>query len=284
MYSLVLLLAATTNAETTSCHRFRSCCPPPCCPTPPPCCGTAPAAPAPGVTPIPPPGKKMMPAGTKLSAAEEKQLAELILLLKKGGKMTPAELKQYDEWYRTITPAERTKEFKEMTATPAGVAPLSKDEEKMLKDLLTQFGTKDKDGAVKYDAKALKQYEQWFREQTPAERSKEYKNEYKPATKTPDTKDKKGSQLNAPARILVHLPADARLTIDGNATKSTSSSRLFNSPTLNAQGLHFYEFQAIVERNGMQITINRLVRVQAGATTEVNIEIPEIQHVMISQR
>ena len=48
--------------------------------------------------------------------------------------------------------------------------PLSRDEEKMLKDLFTQFGTKkDKDGNVMYDARALKQYELWFRERSPAE-------------------------------------------------------------------------------------------------------------------
>jgi uncharacterized protein (TIGR03000 family) len=94
----------------------------------------------------------------------------------------------------------------------------------------------------------------------------------------------KASHLDAPARILVHLPADAQLTIDGKATSSISETRIFQSPTLTAQGQHFYELQAIVERSGRQIRITRLIRVQAGMTTEVNMEVPANQSLVTSQQ
>jgi uncharacterized protein (TIGR03000 family) len=269
--------------------RHRNCCPPPCC-TPAPCCGTAAAVPPPvGTTP---PKTVTPPAiSGKLSSVEEKQLIELKALLK--GKMTPAEMKQYDEWYRGISPKERAQEYKDvMKEAPKGPAPLSKEEEKMLKALLDHFSAKDKDGKAKLSPAEIKQYEQWYREQTPAERVKEFKSEIKAKAKD-EPKDKEkakdegkkdGAQIDAPARILVHLPADARLTIDGKATQASSATRAFQSPSLAARGVHFYELQATVERSGMQIQVNHLVRVHSGQTTEVTIEIPEVQHVLFSQR
>ena len=41
-----------------------------------------------------------------MTAAEEKQLAELTALLKKSGKLSNSELKSYDEWFRGVTPAD----------------------------------------------------------------------------------------------------------------------------------------------------------------------------------
>jgi len=265
MYSVVLLLAATTSMESTSCRLFRSrgCCGP-CVPTP--CCGSAETTPPDGGGAV---------AG-KLTAAEEKMLGELKTKFKDS--MTPAEIKQYDEWYRSITPKERADEYKNEIKKDAGgdkKGTLSKEEEGMLKELLEKFGTKDKDGKAKFNADELKQYDAWFREQSKEDRVKEYKAEIKKG---------KSAQFNAPGRILVRLPADARLTVDGNATKSTSSTRVFQTPALPSSGLHFYELQATVERHGMQIQVNRLVRIQPGQTTEVNIEIPATQHVLFSQR
>jgi hypothetical protein len=44
----------------------------------------------------------------------------------------------------------------------------------------------------------------------------------------------------APVTLVVHLPDDARLTIDGNATKSTSETRVFTSPALpRGKELHY---------------------------------------------
>jgi len=285
MYSVVLLLAATTSMDATSCHRNRGrgYCPPPCCP-PPPCCGSIGYAPFPGGPgPGPGPGPGVTPGKTpaqKLTPAEEKQLAELMGQLKKTTTMTPAEFKQYEAWFRNISPDQRAKEYKEQMKGPVTppvkpAAPLSVDEEKMLKDLMAKFSTKDpKTGKADLDEKGLKQYDEWFRQLPPADRLKEYEKEIK---------GKKG-EISAPAQLMVHLPHDAVLTIDGHGTKSSAGSRWFQSPALNSRGVHFYELQATVERAGMLIRVNRLVRVQPGQLTEVNIDIPSPQYALARQR
>jgi uncharacterized protein (TIGR03000 family) len=189
MYSVVLLLAATTNTETTACHRlFRGrdcgaatqCCSAPVV-APVACCGTT--------TPPPPP--------------------------------PPPVVKK-----ETIKPPVKTPEKVPETKTPDKVP-----------------------------------------DKTPE----------KPTLPTPPMPPKTG-QLDAPARILVHLPADASLTIDGYVTKSTSETRAFVSPMLTARGEHFYELQATIQRSGQQVRITRLIRVQAGTTTEVNLEEPVSQN------
>src|SRR2546427_667750 len=52
-----------------------------------------------------------------------------------------------------------------------------------------------------------------------------------PKTGDPKVMPKK-TEGPAPATIIVSLPADARLLIDGNTTSSTSSRRIFTSPAL----------------------------------------------------
>jgi len=75
------------------------------------------------------------------------------------------------------------------------------------------------------------------------------------------------SETAAPATIVVKLPADAKLTIDGNATTSTSDRRVFVSPTLEAGQEYYYSLKA--EING-QVKEER-VSVKAGQ--EVNVAI-----------
>ena len=76
-------------------------------------------------------------------------------------------------------------------------------------------------------------------------------------------------QADAPAVILVSLPENAKLTIDGNATTSTSSQRTFISPPL-PQGEQFqYTLRAEVVREGRTITETHLVNVRGGEETRV---------------
>jgi uncharacterized protein (TIGR03000 family) len=65
------------------------------------------------------------------------------------------------------------------------------------------------------------------------------------------------------------LPADATLTVDGAATKSTSSRRTFATPTLPAGRDYYYTLQASVVREGKPLTTRQQVRVRAGQTTPV---------------
>ena len=71
------------------------------------------------------------------------------------------------------------------------------------------------------------------------------------------------------------LPADAKLTIDGRPTVSTSESRIFESPRLTPGKTFYYVLKATVVRGGKTETVTKKVAVRAGEDTRVQIEIPE---------
>lgn len=75
------------------------------------------------------------------------------------------------------------------------------------------------------------------------------------------------TQLNAPATIVVQVPENAVLTIDGNPTKQTSARRVFVTPAL-ATGTYTIQ---VVNGNAVQ---TREVTVFGGRTTEVSFSIP----------
>jgi uncharacterized protein (TIGR03000 family) len=81
-----------------------------------------------------------------------------------------------------------------------------------------------------------------------------------------------GSGSDAPATIVVRLPADATLTIDGSATRSTASLRTFVSPPLQAGKEYQYTLRAEVMREGKKVERTRDVNVRAGQTSEVNFD------------
>src|SRR5437660_8606136 len=60
----------------------------------------------------------------------------------------------------------------------------------------------------------------------------------------------KKTELSAPATIVVSLPAEAKLTIDGNATRSTSARRVFTSPALEMGQEYVYSLRAEIIRDG----------------------------------
>jgi uncharacterized protein (TIGR03000 family) len=74
---------------------------------------------------------------------------------------------------------------------------------------------------------------------------------------------------DAPATIQVNLPADATLTVDGNATTSTSELRVFTSPTLPAGQEYFYSIKAEIVRDGQKLTAVERVAVKAGQETRL---------------
>jgi uncharacterized protein (TIGR03000 family) len=73
----------------------------------------------------------------------------------------------------------------------------------------------------------------------------------------------------------VSLPADAKLTIDGRPTISTSESRVFESPSLTPGKTFYYVLKATVVRDGQTETVTKEVAVCANEDTRVKIEIPE---------
>lgn len=77
------------------------------------------------------------------------------------------------------------------------------------------------------------------------------------------------------AKIYVTLPTDAKLTIDGTPTVSTSQTRVFESPSLTPGKTFYYVLKATLVRDGKTETVTKEVVVRAGEDTRVKIEIPE---------
>lgn len=71
---------------------------------------------------------------------------------------------------------------------------------------------------------------------------------------------------NTTARVVVELPGDAKLFVDGRATKTTSETRVFRTPTLEPGQAYFYELRAEVDRGGQIISQSRRIVVRPGET------------------
>ncbi len=73
------------------------------------------------------------------------------------------------------------------------------------------------------------------------------------------------AQVETPAQILVSVPAEARLTIDGVLTTSTSDRRLFVTPALETGADYVYTISVTF---GSEVQ-TREVTVRGGQTTNV---------------
>jgi uncharacterized protein (TIGR03000 family) len=78
----------------------------------------------------------------------------------------------------------------------------------------------------------------------------------------------------APALLVVTLPAEATLAIDGNPTKATTSVREFTSPPLQPGQDYHYTLTARITRAGQPLTVTQRVAVRAGQTTPVAMIFP----------
>ena len=78
----------------------------------------------------------------------------------------------------------------------------------------------------------------------------------------------------APGTIVVTLPEDARLLVDGHTTTSTSEVRVLVSPTLEPGRDFHYTLQAEVTRDGKLVRIEERVAVRAGEETQVTLRLP----------
>src|SRR5262249_11956158 len=88
-------------------------------------------------------------------------------------------------------------------------------------------------------------------------------------------KEKKEGEVSArPAKVVVELPADAKLFIDDQAMKATSERRSFNTPTLQPGQAYYYEGRAQVERDGKTYSETKRVIVRAGETARASF--PEL--------
>lgn len=77
--------------------------------------------------------------------------------------------------------------------------------------------------------------------------------------------------IDQPAIVIVRLPADARLTFEGQAMKQTGAVRRFYTPPLPAGAGFHYLLEATWTRDGKAIKQRRTVHVRAGMETVVDL-------------
>ena len=78
----------------------------------------------------------------------------------------------------------------------------------------------------------------------------------------------------APAQMVVHLPPGAALTVDGEATKQMSSTRVFITPNLDPGKEYTYELKARVPQPSGELTSIQKVKVRPGQSVEVVMNLP----------
>ena len=92
-----------------------------------------------------------------------------------------------------------------------------------------------------------------------------------PGAKPPTTPPPMGGGFDAPASLVVNLPADATLKIDGTATKATSTVRQFTTPVLARGESYNYTLTAEIVRDGQTYSATQTVAVRAGQTSQVEL-------------
>jgi len=86
----------------------------------------------------------------------------------------------------------------------------------------------------------------------------------------PKKKKKEGDSDETRARLIVQLPADAKLFIDGNLMKSTSEKRTFITPVLRPEQTYFYDLRAEVVRDGRTVASTQRVILRPGQAIQAS--------------
>jgi uncharacterized protein (TIGR03000 family) len=84
-----------------------------------------------------------------------------------------------------------------------------------------------------------------------------------PEVVPPPKKEDKSASLSQ-ARLIVELPADAKLYVDDRLMRTTSERRIYNSPLLEAGQTYYYILRAEVVREGQTLSDTKRVLVHAG--------------------
>jgi len=90
-----------------------------------------------------------------------------------------------------------------------------------------------------------------------------------PMTKPADPMQKSGAVNNSSATVVVSVPSDATLLVDGKETKVSGTPHTFVTPELNPGQNYFYTMTVKAERNGKPVVETQRVVVKAGETTRV---------------
>lgn len=81
-----------------------------------------------------------------------------------------------------------------------------------------------------------------------------------------------GGSAGARAKVVVRLPVDAKLSVDGTPLRLTGAERAFSTPPLPAGMEYTYQFTAEYERGGRVLTESRKVAVRAGSAAAVEFD------------
>lgn len=76
------------------------------------------------------------------------------------------------------------------------------------------------------------------------------------------------------ATLIVSLPTDATLTIDGEETNSNSAQRVFVTPALEEGKVYEYTLRAKVVRDGQTQIATAKVTFRPGETKQVELTVP----------
>ena len=82
-----------------------------------------------------------------------------------------------------------------------------------------------------------------------------------------------GANTGNEATIVVRLPAQATLTIDGQQTQQRSDTRTFTSPPLEPGKVYTYTLRAEMDRDGHTVRDTKTIDVRAGQRSEVTIRL-----------
>jgi uncharacterized protein (TIGR03000 family) len=81
---------------------------------------------------------------------------------------------------------------------------------------------------------------------------------------------KEESSLSTQARVVVELPADAKLFIDDKLMQTSSARRVFATPRLEPGRKYFYDLRAEVVRDGATLSNTKQVIFQAGQEVQAS--------------
>lgn len=73
------------------------------------------------------------------------------------------------------------------------------------------------------------------------------------------------------AMFVVSVPADAKVTIDGQSTVSTTATRYFQTPTLTAGKTYGYTLEAAFVKDGAPVKVSKKVTFKAGDTVRLDL-------------
>jgi|SRR5579871_3923056 len=91
----------------------------------------------------------------------------------------------------------------------------------------------------------------------------------------PKKEEKKTTSLNQ-ARLIVELPADAKLYVDDRLMQTNSERRVFSSPRLEDGQTYYYILRAEVVRDGQTLSDTKRVLVRAGDVVEASFR--DLEH------